>query len=99
LSFGSINVRPIEPELSLTRVAQRALEAPSTMKSISTTVSFPSTYVRDREQLDLIGELDGVYDHLLAEALNGGGDGVYQLAASVKAAADYLINLRLSAAR
>jgi hypothetical protein len=59
----------------------------------------PLARVRDRELVDLVGQLDETYDYVLAQALAGGGDGIYQLAANVRAAADYLINLRLSAAR
>ena len=54
--------------------------------------------VRDRERVDLIAELDGVYDVLLGQALDGNNRG-YELAATVKMATDYLIDLRLNAAR
>jgi hypothetical protein len=59
----------------------------------------PFALVRDREQVDLISNLDQVYDALIGQALNGGGDGVFQLAATVKMAVNYLVNLRLSAPR
>jgi hypothetical protein len=54
--------------------------------------------VRDRERADLVCDLDQVYDHLLGQASDGNNRS-YELAACVKAATDYLINLRLSAAR
>jgi hypothetical protein len=54
--------------------------------------------VRDRERADLIAELDGVYDVLLGQALDGNNRS-YELAATVKMATDYLIDLRLNAAR
>jgi hypothetical protein len=54
--------------------------------------------VHDRERVDLIAELDGVYDVLLGQALNGNNRS-YELAATVKMATDYLIDLRLNAAR
>jgi hypothetical protein len=71
----------------------RAHTTTAAAPSITSTAD-PLARVRDREQVDLIDELDGVYDHLLGQALAGGGDGVYQLAASVKAAADYLAGMR-----
>jgi hypothetical protein len=58
------------------------------------------TPLRDRELVDLIDELDGAYDTLLAKALNeDGNNGCYELAATVRTATDYLINMRLSATR
>jgi hypothetical protein len=50
--------------------------------------------VNDRALRDLVVDLDGVYDALTGSALSGNGG--YELAATVP---DYLINLRLSAAR
>ena len=67
-------------------------------KSTTTACTDPFARVRDHEQLDLIDELDDAYDKLPGRALNG-DNGIYALAQVVRAAADYLANLRLSAAR
>jgi hypothetical protein len=79
------------------------------MKAPTTTAAVPSTsstanggndrlaLVRERQLLDLVVDLDGVYDALMGSALNGNGG--YELAVTVREATDYLINLRLNAAR
>jgi hypothetical protein len=54
--------------------------------------------VRDRETVDLISELDQVYDVLMGQALNGGNN-AFELASIVKMASDFLYDLRLSAPR
>jgi hypothetical protein len=54
---------------------------------------------RDFELLDLVNGLDAAYDTLLAQAADDGGDGIYEHAASIKAATDYLFNLRFTTPR
>jgi hypothetical protein len=58
----------------------------------------PLAYVRDREQADLISDLDVVHDVLMGRALDGDA-GSYELAATVRSASRYLVNLRLNTAR
>jgi len=50
--------------------------------------------IRDREQVDLVCELDDAYDDLIGRALKDGDPTAYGLAQIVRAAADYLANLR-----
>jgi hypothetical protein len=71
----------------------------SSAESKSRSCGDPLARVRDRELCDLVDELDATYDDLIGRALKNGDNGIYQLAATVRSAADYLTDMRLSAAR
>jgi len=60
--------------------------------------SDPFAFIKDRELVDLISQLDGTYDSLMGAALEG-NSGSYELAHTVRSATDYLIALRLASAR